>query len=258
MSLLESPTGHLTNLTRRTPIVGTDVSLPLFVAAGNPTRQGFARIINYGVGGEVTVHAIDDAGQRRGPVTLSLATNQVAHFNSDDLENGNPAKGLSGGVGDGEGDWRLKLAAESHMRIEALAYVRTADGFLTSMNALAPLSDGVREVVFFNPGSNNRQVSKLRLVNPADADAAVTVSGIDDAGQPAPAGDITLTVPAGAATEIAAQQLEAGADHFDGRFGDGQGKWRLFIQADQDIQAMSLLESPTGHIANLSSGTAVR
>ena len=259
MSLLESPTGHLTNLSRRTPIVGTDVSLPLFIAAGDPVRQGFARIINYSrSGGEVAIHAIDDAGQRRGPVMLLLAARQAAHFNSDDLENGNPAKGMSGGVGAGEGDWRLEFAAEADMRIEALAYVRTADGFLTGMNALAPLSDGVHEVVFFNPGSNDRQVSKLRLVNPADADAAVTISGVDDAGNAAPAGDITLTVPAGAATEITAQQLEAGADHFDGRFGDGHGKWRLFIEADQDIQAMSLLESPTGHIANLSSGTAVR
>ena len=206
----------------------------------------------------MTIQAIDDSGERRGPITLSLAARQTAHFNSDDLENGNPAKGLSGGVGDGEGEWRLELSADAQMRIEALAYVRTADGFLTGMNAVAPLSDGVHEVVFFNPGSNRRQVSKLRLVNPADADAAVTISGIDDAGNAAPEGDVTLTVPGGAAAEITAQQLEAGAGHFDGRFGDGQGKWRLFIEADQDIQAMSLLESPTGHIANLSSGTAVR
>ena len=39
---------------------------------------------------------------------------------------------------------------------------------------------------------------------------------------------------------------------------DGEGKWQLFIDADQDIQAMSLLESKSGHLANLSSGTAVR
>ena len=264
MSLLESPTGHLTNLSRRTPMVGTDVSLPLFIAADNPVRQGFARIINYSLAGEVTIHAIDDSGERRGPITLPLAAGQAAHFNSHDLENGNPAKGLSGGVGPSEGDWRLEFSATAQagwlneVHIEALAYVRTADGFLTGMNALAPSSNGVHEVVFFNPGSNSRQVSKLRLVNPADADAAVTVSGVDDAGNAAPAGDVTLTVPAGAAAEITAQQLEAGADHFDGRFGDGQGKWRLFIEADKDIQAMSLLESPTGHIANLSSGTAVR
>ena len=257
MGLLESPTGHLTNLTSPAAPVGRNASLPLFIAASNPAQQGFARIINRSYGsGAVDIHAIDGAGRRRGPVTLSLDAGQAVHFNSNDLEMGNAAKGLPGGVGAGEGDWRLELAAD--MDIQALAYVRTADGLLTSMNALAPMSDGRREVVIFNPAGNDRQVSRLRLVNPADADATITVSGVDDAGAAPPEGDVTLTLPAGAATAITAQQLEAGADHFEGRFGDGKGKWRLFIEADQDVQAMSLLESPTGHITNLSSGTAVR
>ena len=257
MGLLESPTGHLTNLTSPAAPIGRDASLPLFIAASNPAQQGFARIINRSYGsGAVDIHAIDDAGRRRGPVTLSLDAGQAVHFNSNDLEMGNASKGLPGGVGAGEGDWRLELAAD--IDIQALAYVRTADGLLTSMNALAPMSDGRRELVIFNPAGNDRQVSRLRLVNPADADATITVSGVDDAGDAPPEGDVTLTLPAGAATAITAQQLEAGADHFEGRFGDGKGKWRLFIEADQDVQAMSLLESPTGHITNLSSGTAVR
>ena len=143
--------------------------------------------------------------------------------------------------------------------IEALAYVRTAKGFLTSMNTVAPKSDGRLEVVFFNPASNDNQVSRLRLVNPAAAPATVSITGLDDDGAAPPEGNITLTLPAGAATSITAQQLEAGADHFTGRFGDGEGKWQLFIEADQDVQAMSLLESRrTGHITNLSSGTAAR
>ena len=257
MSLLQSPTGHLTNLTSRAEIVGRQVSLPLFISASNSAQQGFARIINRGHrSSTVNIHAIDGAGRRRGPVTLSLDAGQATHFNSDDLEMGNAAKGLSGGLGAGEGDWRLELAAD--VDIEALAYVRTSDGFLTSMNALAPQSNGRHEVVIFNPASNDRQVSKLRLINPADSEATITVSGVDDAGAAPPEGEVTLTVPAGASAEITAQQLEAGAAHFKGRFGDGKGKWRLFIEADQDIQAMSLLVSPTGHITNLSSGTAVR
>ena len=231
-------------------------SMPLFIAAANPRQQGFARIINRGRrSGAVTIHAIDDAGRRHGPVTLSLAAGQTAHFNSDDLEMGNADKGLSGGVGAGEGDWRLELATD--LDIEALAYVRTTDGFLTDMNALAPVADGRHRVAFFNPASNDQQVGKLRLINPADAPATITISGVDDAGAAPPEGEVTLTVPAGASAEITAQQLEAGADHFKGQFGDGKGKWRLFVKADQDIQVMSLLESPTGHITNLSSRTAV-
>ena len=181
---------------------------------------------------------------------------RAAHFNSDDLEMGNPAKGLAGSLGAGTGDWRLEFVAD--MDIEALAYVRTSDGFLTGMNALAPVRGGRREVVFFNPGGNDRQVSRLRLANPSDSQATVAISGLDDDGAAPPEGDVTLILPAGAAAEITAQQLEAGAGHFDGRFGDGKGKWRLFIEADQDIQAMSLLESPTGHVTNLSAGAALQ
>ena len=257
MSLLESPVGQLANLTDRAHI-GKNVSLPLFISASNNELQGFARIINRSSqSGSVTIQAIDDAGTRHGPVTLPLDSEGATHFDSNDLEIGNQEIGLSDGVGVGTGDWRLEFVAD--VNIEALAYVRTPDGFLTGMNALAPVGpDGRREVVFFNPASNDQRVSRLRLVNPADAPARITISGLDDHGAGPPEGDVTLTLPAGAATSITAQQLEAGASHFDGRFGDGRGKWRLFIEADQDIQAMSLVESPTGHLTNLSSGTAVR
>lgn len=252
MSLLESPTGHLTNLTSRG---GT--SLPFFLSASDPKRESFGRIINRSTrSGIVAIHAIDDAGQRFGPAMLSLAAKQTAHFNSGDLEGGNFFKGLVAGVGEGEGDWRLRF--DTDLDIEALAYARAKDGFLTGMNALVPKSDGRLEVVFFNPGSNRNQVSRLRLVNPAAEPATISIAGVDDAGVAAPEGNITLTMPADTATTITAQQLEAGANHFAGRFGDGEGKWQLFIEADQDIQAMSLLESETGHLTNLSSGTAVR
>lgn len=256
MNLLASPTGHLTNLTRRSGLVGR-TPLPFFLSASDPKRESFGRIINRGTRrGVVAIHTIDDAGQRFGPALLSLAAEQTAHFNSGDLERGNAAKGLVAGVGAGEGDWRLRF--DTDLEIEALAYVRAKDGFLTGMNAPVPKSDGRLEVVFFNPGSNRNQVSKLRLVNPAAEPATISITGIDDAGVAAPEGNITLTMPADTATTITAQQLEAGASHFAGRFGDGEGKWQLFIDADQDIQAMSLLESKSGHLANLSSGTAVR
>ena len=256
MSLLESPTGHLTNLTSRGGLVG-GTSLPFFLSASDPKRESFGRIINRSTrSGTVAIHAIDDAGQRFGPAMLSLAAKQTAHFNSGDLERGNVFKGLAAGVGAGAGDWRLRF--DTDLDIEALAYVRAKDGFLTGMNALVPKSDGRLEVVFFNPGSNRNQVSRLRLVNPAAEPATISIAGVDDAGVAAPEGNITLTMPADTATTITAQQLEAGANHFAGRFGDGEGKWQLFIEADQDIQAMSLLESETGHLTNLSSGTAVR
>ena len=68
----------------------------LFESAAHPVRQGFLRIINHSSdSGEVQVVATDDSGDRREPVTLTIGSGQARHFNSDDLELGNPEKGLS-------------------------------------------------------------------------------------------------------------------------------------------------------------------
>ena len=83
----------------------------------------------------MTITAIDDEGRPANPVTLLLEARAGAHFNSQDLENGNSEKGLSGRAGDGEGNWRLKL--ETNLEIEYLAYIRTVDGFVTNMHEVA-------------------------------------------------------------------------------------------------------------------------
>ena len=259
MSLLESPTGHLTNLSTAPnngmPLAqgGTLHRLPLFPAAGG-SREGFARVINRSYSsGEVTIEAVDDAGARSGPVRLTLAPRQTVHFSAADLEAGNSAKGLDGGVGVGTGDWRLEVASELELMV--LAYARTADGFVTSLHDLAPVAaDGSHRVVFFNPGSNNRQVSKLRLVNNNERATRVAISGIDDAGQSS--GAIALRVPARQALYLTSAELEAGGARLEGSLGDGAGKWRLRVTADAPLAVMSLLESPTGHLSNVSTAPA--
>ena len=83
-----------------------DHSLPLVISADNPVQEGFVRIINHSnKAGTVEIRAFDDSGRRFGPVTLDLEAKASAHFNSGDLESGNADKGLSGGVGNGQGDW---------------------------------------------------------------------------------------------------------------------------------------------------------
>ena len=115
-----------------------DYMIPLLLADGDPFREGFVRIINHStVDGSVSIVAIDDEGTRASAIALRLPARGAAHFNSGDLENGNSAKGLAGGVGDGVGDWRLQLTTD--VEIEPLAYIRTRDGFLTSVHEIAPL-----------------------------------------------------------------------------------------------------------------------
>ena len=255
MSLLDSPTGTMTNLSTAPPRpdAGDPVHrVPLFPPASDPFRQGFARVVNRSdEAGEVSVRPRDDSGRDYGALTLAIGANEAVHFNSDDLERGNAAKGLSGGVGAGEGDWRLAL--RSDLDIEVLAYIRTGDGFLTSMHDLAPTSGGEYVVATFNPGSNDRQVSLLRLVNDGGAAASVTISGVDDRGA-AGRSAVSATVPAGRSLTLSAAQLESGEGSgiVGGALGDGAGKWRLAVASDRPVGAMSLLRSPTRHLANLS------
>ena len=72
-------------------------------------------------GGEVAIVAVDDEGVRSGPVRLTMRPRRAAHFNSADLEGGNAAKGLDGGVGVGAGDWRLEVASELELMVLSYA-----------------------------------------------------------------------------------------------------------------------------------------
>ena len=214
------------------------------------------RIVNRsGQAGTVRMTAIDDNGDRSDPVTLALEAEETVNFRSSELERGAASKGLPVGVGDGEGYWRLVL--ETGLVIQPLAYIRTSDGFVTSMHDVVPVSGGGRWVVFFNPGSNDRQVSLLRLINPGTTAAEVEVTARDDAGAVAPGGAVRLRLPAGASRLLTAQELEAGGDDFTGSLGDGAGKWRLSVTSNAAIEVMNMLRTPTGHLANLSTAPDV-
>ena len=257
MSLLAPPTGHLANLSAPPPEAeaGGARTVPLFLSASDPSgREGFLRVVNRSdTAGTVRIEAFDESDFAYDPVTLSLDPGQTRHFNSDDLENGNAGKGLSGSTGAGRGDWRLELTSE--LDIQVLAYIRTKDGFVTSMHDLAPAAaDGLlHRVAFLNPGSNHRQASKLRLVNRGAADAEATIEGIDDAGR-SPGTAVRVIVPAGKAVSLESKALEEGGEGFEGALGNGKGKWRLWVTSDRPLLVASLLDTPTefGHVANLS------
>ena len=228
--------------------------IPLLMPASS-AQQGFARIINRSdTAGTVRIHGTDDSGQRYGPITLSLEAKATAHFNSRDLEQGNSSKGLSGGLGDGEGNWRLEL--DTGLDIDPSAYIRTVDGFLTTMHEVTRTIDVDGEerhhVPIFNPGGNESQRSVLRVVNLTGTSVHVTIEGRDDKGERPPRGEVGLTLGGAEARMLSAQELESGGAGFSGRFGDGTGKWQLFVTADGAIEVMSLLQSPTGHLTNMS------
>ena len=226
----------------------------LFPSASDSLREGFVRVINRSAeSGRVTIHPTDDAGYRVDAVTLSINANETRHFNSGDLETGNADKGLSGGTGAGEGDWRLSI--ESDLDIEVLSYVRTEDGFLTSMHDVVPGTGTRHRVAVFNPASNRNQRSLLRLVVPGPQPAEAMITGTDDRGVPG-AQAVTLSVAGGGSRTVGAEELESGGEDLEGMLGDGSGKWQLTLISDVPVVAMSLLLSPTGHLTNLSTAPA--
>ena len=239
-------------------------------------REGFVRVINRsGGGGEVTVVAVDDAGWRSPVLTLAVAADETVHFNSNDLEQGNPDKGLSGGTGaPTQGDWRLVLTSD--LDFEVLAYIRTADGFLTAMHDVVErgLAGGSLQpgsttghpshehlVAIFNTGRNKNQVSLMRLINPGTDDADVTITGIDDAGAASTGretGAVWLTLTAGVARTISAADLESAGERgkeasdggdsdagdpfsLTGELGAGTCKWQLLVTSEKPVVVMSLL-----------------
>ncbi|MYH14533.1 MAG: hypothetical protein F4149_05095 [Gammaproteobacteria bacterium] len=257
-SLIKNPSGHLTNVStvpnnkQRVANGETAHSVPLFVAGGDPRRQGFLRIVNRDVTDAVVrVTARDESEFKFNEITLSVPARGALHFNADDLELGNPAKGVFRGIGEGTGHWQLLLTSSADL--DVLTFVRAADGFLTSMHDTVPETPVGHLVPIFNPADNKVQVSSLRIVNPSTSDASVNIAGMDDLGT-SPGGTVRLIVPAGKSRTLSAQALEAGNPGFVGRLGNGAGRWRLIVSADQHVRVMNLLESPTGHLTNLSSG----
>ena len=227
--------------------------IPLFVSAGGASGyEGVLRLVNRSdTSGAVRIEGFDDAGVRRGPVTVRLGAGEAVHLSATELERGSAAKGLSGRLGSGEGDWRLELS--SALDLEVLAYTRTADGFLTAVHDVVVPSETGHRVVRFNAGGEGAQRSRLRLVNLGAQAVEVRIEGVDDAGAASP-GAVRVTVPGGGARTLGAAALESGeGEGLAGALGTGTGRWRLLVSAERPIEVMSLLASPYGHLANLSS-----
>ncbi len=253
MSLVSSPTGHLTNLSTVPLNEAQGIhGVPLLPAASDPLgRQGLVRVINRtDTAGELRVKAHDDTQWDYAPLVLPIGAGEAVHFTSNDLEQGNPGKGLAGGTGAGQGDWRLELTSD--VDIEVLSYVNAWDGLLTAMHDLAP-SEGTRHrVAMFNPQGSPEQESVLRLINPGIEPAGVAISGVDTQGESLGDG-VAVTLPAGASMTYTAAELQTGTGAgLRGSLGEGTGEWQLIVESGQPLQVMSLLSSPTGHLSNLS------
>ena len=250
---LMSSQAQLTNLSLMPPMADASKPqhLPLIPAAEWPAgRSGFLRFVNYSAeAGSVEIRAFDRNGGARDPVTLAIGAGSAVRLVPADLAEGSAAKGLPKGIG--EGIWRLELRSSSD--VYAGSYMRASGSApLVAMHGFAPrLASGDSDVVFFSPASSELS-GRLRLVNVGTASARVAITGTDDSGA-SPGGVVRVTIPAGATREFTASELETGkADGLSGELGDGSGQWRLRVASNGDIHIVSLVESSTGYVGNVS------
>ena len=238
-------------------------TVPYVPSAASEGHAGVVRIESRSaVPGEVRIMAVDDAGQRVEAVRLMLGAGAAVEIEMSAMESGNASLGLTG-TGPGEGDWRLELSTDLH--IEARAYARS-ESFVTALHDAALLSGEV-EFPLFHPGGEARPRSVLRLANAGGEPVIVSVRGVDDAGRAG--GPVTAELGAWEARSYAASELESGsAAGLSGSLGDGEGKWRLTLSADQGsayatnllLDGSVLSSVPRGDVARIgrvASGAAV-
>ena len=237
-------------------------TIPLFPAPGaSGDLQGVLRIVNdSGETATVQVFAFADDGTRSGPATIALGAMAAEQFDATELQSSNAARGLSGGLGSLSGDVRLSIDSDTPIVLQA--FVRASDGTLSAMHdtvrpALTAGGMYRYEILVFNLSTHATQESRLRLINPGTTAAAVTIAGRDNSGTGAGGGDVTLSLPAGRARTLTAEQLEAGGPGLTGTLGAGIGRWRLTVSSDRPLRVVNVGASYTGHWNNLST-TAVR
>jgi peptidyl-Asp metalloendopeptidase len=133
MSLIRTPDGFLTNLSRTTPVAGGINDVFIFNPASNTNQRSSLRLVNSSAQqGSVTVNGFDDSGMAGGAVTFSIPADSGMTVTSQDLENGNTDLGLSGALGDGTGKWRLHITSDVDLQVQSL--LDTPSGFLTNLS----------------------------------------------------------------------------------------------------------------------------
>ena len=221
--------------------------VPLFPSASDGEgRRGLVRVVNRSAdSAEVSIDAFDATDRAYERLELTLAGEASGQFDSSDLERGNAEKGLTGSTGPGEGDWWLELSSASD--IELLSYVDTASGPLSALRGTSGVEtqSGMRyEALLWG------ESGEVRLLNAGGGPAEVRLSGTDDAGSSG--GAVELTLAPWSARTLTATALAEGEAGLRGALGAGTGNWRLRLEADRELDVLSLVRGAGGMLSDVS------
>ena len=256
MGLIRTPDGFVTSVTEATPRTATKNQIYFANPASNQNQQSFLRFLNRSaVSGTVTLSGVDKNGNPAPGenISFTLDANESLDFNSLDYENGNANKGLSGALGNGAGKWWLTVT--SALDLEVMSLIRTADGFLTNLSAVTPVDNqGNHRIFFANPASDTAQETFIRVINTSNSVGIVTISGVDDQGNPAPGGDVQFELNPLASSGLNIGDLENGnlTKGLSGALGNGVGRWQLSLSSSLSLKVMNMIRTADGFVTNLS------
>lgn len=114
-----NPNGTATTLLDTSFVVAsikgvTEINVSTFNPGSNNNQQSILRVVNpNSTPALIRINALDDSGSAGGDTEVLVEANQAIQLNSTDLEDGNAAKGVLGGLGKGVGKWRLTLVSDS-------------------------------------------------------------------------------------------------------------------------------------------------
>ena len=222
--------------------------VPLFPSAADTKgRRGLVRVVNRSASvAEVLIEPVNETDRAYQRLRLSLAAEASSEFDSMDLEHGGAEKGLAGSAGSGEGDWWLELASGSD--IEVLSYVEAAGGPLSAVRGASGVetANGMHYETALLWGESG----ELWLLNAGAEIVKARVSGTDDAG--ASGGPAEFELDPWGLRKLTREALEDGGVGIRGALGAATGSWRLSLEADGEIDVLSLVLRTDGALSDVS------
>ncbi len=233
----------------------------LFNPADSPDAASRLRLTNRGAQAlRADITGIDDTGASPGGiVSVEIEADESVLLTAAELEAG--GSNLLGALGDGEGQWRLDIAADGDLAVMNL--VETSDGHLTNLSNATATTVPARDahVVDRFPSSSDlsNEQGVVRVVNSGESPASVRIEPNDSTGWRYYA-PLTLTLGANAAANLGTWDLELGnaAKGLSGGAGPGAGgAWRLAISGDGDIEVLTYVRTSNGLLKLPPGDTAV-
>ena len=220
--------------------------VPLFPSAGDGVHDSQLRLVNLGDADvAATIRGVDDAGNpATDTVRLAIPGGQTRTLSPQDLETPGPdLEDVSGGLGDGEGNWRLSVAADGDIAVMSLLL-----GSDTVANLSASRPRGSSHDVPFVPASNGSREGYVRIINHSDESGDMTVSGIDDAGYRA--GPVALSMEPGGSVHLSSSDLASGnsSKGLSAGLGDEGTTWRLVLDSELETEPFAYVRSTDGFV----------